>query len=302
MNVTRGIVGGNSISMRLARILLIAHFTALGFGLGGLLIALPHPELWVESPAAARVFDFGMRYAGSLHIMLGAAAMFAFGVALLGWRRTGIFFLASTALSLGAELLGTTSGLPFGDYAYTNFLGYKLFGHVPFSIPLSWFYLGFAAYLLGERLAGQFQRSRRPVWGVVFGVWLLVVWDLVLDPAMAHTEMPVRFWIWEETGAYLGMPLKNFGGWALTGLPFMAVSRLLWRRDAAITADHMWFPFAVYASNVGFAIALSASVGLWVPIILAVLLGLVPASLVLVRTTHASLASNQRTSPVLPPT
>ena len=107
-------------------------------------------------------------------------------------------------------------------------------GRVPFTIPLSWFYwfyLGLSAYLLGS--LGARARGLRPVawWGVALGGWFLTVWDLVLDPALAHESLPVRFWGWHETGPYFGMPLHNVAGWTALGLLFMAVSRLLWRSD-----------------------------------------------------------------------
>ena len=78
--------------MRLARALLVGHAVALVFGLAGMLIALPHPELWSASPLGQQAFAFGMQYAGPLHMVLGAAAMLAFGGAALGWRRTLLFF------------------------------------------------------------------------------------------------------------------------------------------------------------------------------------------------------------------
>jgi uncharacterized membrane protein len=269
--------------MRLARLLLIAHLGALAFGLAGLLVALPRPELWAGDPTAARVFAFGMRYAGSLHIVLGAAAMLAFGWATVGRRRTALFFALAVAASLAAELIGTATGWPFGDYAYTDFLGYKILGRVPFGIPLSWFYLGFAAYLLGGAAAPRFGLKPGAVWTVAIGAWLLTVWDLVLDPAMANEAMPVRFWEWRESGAYHGTPLKNFFGWAATGLAFMAPSRALWRADVALPPSCARFPFVVYAANVGFGMALAASVGLTGPILLAALLGLAPAAAALAR-------------------
>ena len=271
--------------MRLARLLFVAHLGALCFGLAGLLIALPHPELWAGDKRAARVFDFGMTYAGSLHIVLGAAAMFVFGVTAIGWRRTATFFACAVPISLASELIGTGTGWPFGNYAYTSFLGYKVAGHVPFSIPLSWFYVGFASVLLGSAIAAGRDLRPRGVWSVGLGVWFLTVWDLVLDPAMAHRSLAVRFWNWSETGPYFGMPIQNFIGWSATGLIFMSLARWLWRRGAGSSPDWvhlpMWFPFAVYAANTLFAMALSASVDLWLPIVLAALLGLVPATLAL---------------------
>jgi putative membrane protein len=282
--------------MRLARLLLIGHLAALAFGLAGLLIALPHPEWWAGDPTALRVFEFGMTYAGATHIIFGAAAMFVFAWFAIGPRQTLIFFAVSTVLSLSSELIGTGTGWPFGNYEYTSFLGYKVLDRVPFTIPLSWFYLGLAAYILGSVLAPRFG-SRQTFWSLVIGVWLLTAWDLVLDPAMADPSLRVQFWTWHETGPYFGMPVQNLVGWSLTGLLFMGLSRLLWRGDidAARAATTAWFPFTVYAANLVFAMALSLSAGLWPAAVLAVLAGLVPASFALrPRRPHALLPLGNR--------
>jgi putative membrane protein len=268
--------------MRLARLLLIGHLAALVFGLAGLLIALPHPEWWAGDLTALRVFEFGMTYGGATHIIFGAAAMFVFAWVTLGPRRTLIFFTISTVLSLASELIGTGTGWPFGNYEYTSFLGYKVLDRVPFTIPLSWFYLGLAAYILGSVLAPRFG-GRPTFWSLVISVWLLTAWDLVLDPAMADPSLRVQFWTWHETGPYFGMPVQNLVGWSLTGLLYMGLSRLLWRSDIdpARAATTIWFPFTVYAANLVFAMALSLSAGLWPAAVLAVLAGLVPASFAL---------------------
>jgi uncharacterized membrane protein len=259
--------------------LFAAHLAALVFGLVGLLIMLPHPALWASDPNAVKVFDWSMKYAGSLHILLGAATMLAVGALSLGRRRTAIFFVVATSLSLGSELIGTGTGWPFGNYAYTSFLGHKVLGRVPFTIPLSWFYMGLASYLLGSLLAARLGVRRRTAWSLALGVWFLTVWDLVLDPAMAHHALRVQFWHWDESGPYFGMPIKNFVGWSLTGLLFMAISRALWRRQLDSDALPMRFPLAVYAANVAFAMVLSAGVGLWLPILFAAALGVLPATL-----------------------
>ncbi len=265
--------------MTTTRTLFAGHLMALAFGLGGLLIALPHPELWAGSRFAAQVFGFGMNYAGSLHIILGAATMLAFGLVFLGLRRTLIFFVVTVSFSLSAELIGTGTGWPFGNYAYTDGLGFKVLGRVPFTIPLSWFSIGFSAFLLGSVLATTRFRRHRAFWSVAIGAYLLTVWDLVLDPAMAHPSMPIRFWTWFETGPYFGMPVQNFAGWTLTGILFMAASRALWRKDVSATEFPAWVPFGVYLANMVFAVALSLSVGLWQPTVAAVIFGCLPALL-----------------------
>ncbi|MBA2754618.1 MAG: carotenoid biosynthesis protein [Chloroflexia bacterium] len=265
--------------------LLAGHVMALVFGLGGLLIALPNPELWSDSATGRDVFDFGMTYAGSMHIIFGAAAVFALGMVALGWWRTAVFFVLSTGISLGSELVGTGTGWPFGNYEYTDFLGYKVLDRVPFTIPLSWFYMGLACYLAGvslARLIGRRWRVGTTALSIGLGVWFLVVWDMVLDPAMAHEDLMVQFWTWSETGPYFGMPAQNYVGWAATGLIYMVLSRAVWRRDPDPTAYPASFPALVYVANIVFASALSFSVGLWQPVVIAVMLALLPLLLGLV--------------------
>lgn len=264
--------------MRIARILLIGHLAALAFGLAGLLIALPNPQWWSGDPRALEVFNFGMSKGGATHILFGAAAMFAYAWVVIGKRKTLIFFAVSCLLSLTSELIGTGTGWPFGNYSYTDYLGYKVLDRVPFTIPLSWFYLGLAAYMLGTLLANRIG-GRLTFWSLFFGVWLLTAWDLVLDPAMADPSLLVKFWTWHESGPYFGMPIQNLVGWSVTGLLYMGISRMIWRQNmnAVDLAPTAWFPFAVYAANLIFAMFLSLGAGLWPPVVLALVAGMLPA-------------------------
>ncbi|MFL5657563.1 MAG: carotenoid biosynthesis protein [Ktedonobacteraceae bacterium] len=267
--------------MRTVKILFYFHLAALMFGLGGLLIALPHPELWDNNPFAVEVFNFGTRYAGSLHILFGAATMLFFGLLFVGTRKTLIFFVVATMIPLSMELLGTSTGFPFGPYSYTSFLGFKIAGLVPYSIPLSWFYMGFTSYILASGIVASLGTRYRTAWSLVLGIYFLTVWDLALDPAMASPRLPIHFWIWYQNGPYFGMPISNLVGWSLTGLIYMGISRLLWRTNLDAQRITVWLPFGIYAANTGFAIVLTLSAGLWIPVLMAVVLGLMPASLAL---------------------
>lgn len=260
-------------------VLLVSHLAALVFGLVGLLIMLPNPDLWAHDPRAVRVFDWSMENAGSTHIVFGALVMLVAGWRLIGGRKTLLFLVVSFSFSLGFELFGTGTGWPFGNYEYTDFLGAKVLGRVPWTIPLSWFYMGLASYLIAVVLANRFRPGQTGLWSVLIGAWLLTAWDLVLDPAMAHESLRVQFWIWEETGPYFGMPLKNFAGWSLTGLVFMALSRLAWREDAKIERSQLPVPAIVYGANMLFAMIISAAVGLWMPVLIALVVAAVPVVL-----------------------
>lgn len=262
--------------------LLVGHVAALVFGAVGLLIMLPHPNLWDGDPRAVRVFDLSMRYAGSLPIILGALTMLAYGLRAIGWRKTLTFAVAAYAISITSELVGTGTGWPFGNYAYTDFLGHKVIGRVPYTIPMSWFCMGFASYLLGSFVAARLGLRRRTLWSLALGAWFLTAWDLVLDPAMAHQSLHIQFWVWKQSGPYYGMPIKNLVGWSLTGLVFMSVSRLLWRENVDAERVPMTIPLLVYAANLAFAMAISGDVGLWAPVALALIVGFVPAAALVV--------------------
>jgi putative membrane protein len=160
---------------------------------------------------------------------------------------------------------------------------------VPYTVPLSWFYMGFASYLLAVRII-QRRSDAHAFWpGVLLGAWLLMAWDLVLDPAMASDRLTyIHFWVWKEHGAYFGMPLRNLAGWLGTGLAFIAVGRLLWGGPADARRIDPWLPFGIYAANVIWAMALSLSVGLWPTALAAIALSLLPAALA-VRPAPASL-------------
>ena len=261
----------------------VLHALALVLGLFGILIAIPHPELWAGRPGAAAFFAFALDKTGGTAMFLGALAMLAYGLWALGARRTLLFFFAATIVSAGAELTGTKTGWPFGGYEYTNFLGPKLLGRVPVAVPLSWFYMGFASFVLADAVAAQRRWRNRTLWSIVLGTWLLTAWDLVLDPSMAAPQMQyIHFWVWHESGPYFGMPLRNLAGWFATGLAFIAAGRLLWNERAAPVAPAA-LPFAVYAVNVAWSMVLSVSAGMWPTALAAVALALIPAALALRR-------------------
>ena len=268
---------------------IVLHALALALGLFGILIAIPHPELWAGRPADAAFFAFAVNKTGGTAMFLGAIAMLAYGFAALGLRRTLIFFFAATVISASAELTGTKTGWPFGGYGYTDFLGPKLLGRVPVAVPLSWFYMGFASFVLADAIAAQRAWRNRTLWSIVLGTWLLTAWDLVLDPSMAAPQMQyVHFWIWHESGAYFGMPPRNLAGWFATGLLFIAVGRLLWNERSPRAAPPVALPFAIYAVNVVWSMVLSVSAGMWPTAIAAIALALVPAALALQRTRSAT--------------
>jgi uncharacterized membrane protein len=254
------------------------HIASLVFGLAGLLLVLPNTAFIAQLPDfGQQAFRWSMAGGGAVYMISGAIAVSIYAYRNLGLWHWLSFMLPALMVSTGAELLGTSTGFPFGAYHYLTGLGYKISGLVPFTIPLSWFYLGFSAYLLAYMGLAGLGRLRVPV-AVALGSLLLTSWDFVLDPAMSQTTMP--FWAWDQPGAFFGMPYQNFAGWFGTGAVFMAVAAFLWSlKPQPLTRLPLALPLAVYLSNFAFAMVISLDGEIYFPILLGVLLGVLPAVL-----------------------
>jgi uncharacterized membrane protein len=265
------------------RFCLIAHVLSMAFGLAGLLLILPRPELVMSLPPAGQtLFQWGMAGGGVVYIIFGAAAVGLYSLRTLGLGATLGFLLPSVFLSLSSELLGTSTGFPFGHYHYLSGLGYKIAGLVPFTIPLSWFYLGLVSYVIARAgIAGGKGELNwvRQIGAIALGALLLTAWDFVLDPAMSQTSVP--FWEFEEVGAFFGMPYRNLAGWMGTGALFMSSAAFFWRKmPIQLERSELGLPLIVYLVNFAFGAIItvtSLDSRFWFPTSLAVLLGVVPA-------------------------
>lgn len=265
------------------RVCLIAHIVSMAFGLAGLLIVLPRPELVMSLPPGGQtLFQWGMAGGGVVYIIFGAAAVALYAYRTLGLGATLTFLLPSMFLSLGSELLGTSTGFPFGHYHYLSGLGYKIAGLVPFTIPMSWFYLGLVSYIIARAGLGSGKGEfnwMRQLGAIALGALLLTAWDFVLDPAMSQTSVP--FWEFEELGAFFGMPYRNLAGWMGTGALFMSVAAFCWRKTSIqFDRSELSLPLIVYLVNFAFGAIItvtSLDSRFWFPTLLAVLLGVFPA-------------------------
>lgn len=240
----------------LAALLAFTAMAAAGYAVFAL-----HPERLAGVPDAAVVYGYALRFFPPGHILAGVITL----AAILTRRTGGAWIPAALALyvvSLASEMLGTTAGVPFGPYRYTDGLGAKWFAHVPVLIPASWFMMALPSFALASRWVSSRRGPR-----VAAAAALLVSWDLALDPAMSKL-MP--YWVWENEGAYYGMPLLNLAGWYVTAVALMIaldrldVDRWLGRVPTAALAG-------IYAANLALPVIMAAAAGLWPAAVLAVI-------------------------------
>ncbi|MDZ8094971.1 MAG: carotenoid biosynthesis protein [Nostoc sp. DedQUE05] len=261
------------------RVCLIGHIASKAFGLVGMLLVVPNAEIIFNlSQVGETAVQLSMAGGGVVDIILGTVAVSIYAYRTLGLGTWLAFMLPSMFISLGSELLGTSTGFPFGDYSYLSGLGYKIAGLVPFTIPLSWFYVGLSSYLIART---GLKVAQKPSWGrhiaaIAVGALLFTCWDFALEPAMSQTSLP--FWYWEQPGAFFGTPYQNYIGWFGTSALFMSVAGLLWRNTSIkLERSQLNLPLVVYLTNFAFAAGLSLAAGFFIPVLLGLLLGIIPA-------------------------
>lgn len=144
------------------------------------------------------------------------SALLVFGFHAPRTSRFWLFFVSVATVGYLIELVGITTGFPFGAYHYGSGLGPKLLG-VPPVIGLNWALLVYCTGTVAARLVN-------PVWlRVVLGAALMVIIDLPIEPVAPFLD----FWHWDIGHA----PLLNFIGWWLFSIPLQALYSALIKKS-----------------------------------------------------------------------
>jgi putative membrane protein len=260
---------------RLAWGLLAAHAGLILFSTVAMLTVLTG-RVDVSGEPAATIMRVSYRFAGPTYVLLGTLAALTFVAHSTTWRTALTLGLTSSMMALGAETLGTSLGLPFGDYSYSEMLGFRVFGLVPFPIPISWFYMLLGSLVIVARLGiGRDDSRTRWRWAVAAGL-LMVAWDISMDPAMVKTG----HWMWGSgemfrnlpgwlndfftRDLFYGMPLSNWFGWLLTATVIARVMLAIVPPLQLQTAmSRSTLPLVLYLANGVMPVALCLRDGFW---------------------------------------
>lgn len=242
-----------------------------------------HGFLWLSLLVAiATVIGSGLLFGGvqnlppldynRLSTQLGIAlVVLGIGASLLhmahtqGWRAT-LWLLGICVVLAGAiELIGTLTGFPFGPYTYTDRMGPKFLGHVPYLIPPSWFMMLYPALHISFMLGV----SRR--WAPFSAAALLTLWDVAMDAAVSTSKInpgtaAFVYWFWEVDGAFYGMPLQNWLGWFATGALLSWIYLRVtpdWRESHALTPLGVWLVQGGAMAGLAFWIQRPVATALW---------------------------------------
>jgi putative membrane protein len=183
--------------------------------------------LLVGTAIAYPLTDGPARDAVSWSIVLLGSGVSVSHAAISRGARTGLGVLALVSVvAVLVEALGLATGVPYGEYSYSDALGPTMLG-VPFLVPLAWLMMAWPSWVLAARLAPRSRPAR-----VLVAAWVFAAWDVVLDPQMVQAG----YWRWAHPEPGLPgidtVPLTNLAGWLVAGLLLMTLLDLLVQRTA----------------------------------------------------------------------
>jgi len=141
-----------------------------------------------------------------------------------------IFFIICFAVGFAVELLGTSTGLLFGNYSYGNSMGPAI-KNVPVVIGINWFLIiyccGITINMLLERLSRKLEEmTGNPSPAVRFlslvtdAAMLSVFFDWIMEPAANK----LGYWTWGGNGS---APLYNYACWLVVSALLLLIFSFL---------------------------------------------------------------------------
>lgn len=124
------------------------------------------------------------------------------------WRKGFFIFTFIFTGGFLIELIGTKTGILFGNYEYGEVLGWKLMG-VSLIIGVNWY-----AIVLAASNIARFVRTGTFLQAIIAGL-LCVVLDIAIEPV----AVKYAFWIWEGGE----IPLFNYVTWFLFAVLFALI-------------------------------------------------------------------------------
>jgi putative membrane protein len=120
------------------------------------------------------------------------------------------------------EIIGVNTGLLFGNYAYGQVLGPKIYG-VPFLIGLNWFVIVYCAgalltqgvELVQSKLNIKFSGFSSSIFVIIGGASIATCFDFILEPV----AVKLHFWSWENGQ----VPLLNYLCWFIISAILLVV-------------------------------------------------------------------------------
>lgn len=163
------------------------------------------------------------------------------------------FFATAWTVGMAAEIVGTHTGILFGNYAYGNVLGPGILD-VPLLIGCNWFLTLRASSGIAARLLSAIDRkpgggnsptdARRTQWTLpLLGALLATFFDWVMEPVAVR----LGYWTWLGDGS---IPFLNYLTWFVVGWFLLSLA------DRLRLSDDNPFPARLYIIQLVFFLLL----------------------------------------------
>jgi isopentenyl-diphosphate delta-isomerase type 1 len=207
-------------------------------------------------------------YVSAVNVALFALPSFWAVRRWLGWRDGTILVVILGLYALAIEASAIVTGFPYGHFGYSDLLGFRIFGLVPWTVAFAWTPLMLGAYAVAANVfEGRFTR-------VIAATLLITLFDVVLDPGAVY----LGFWQYEGGGWFYGVPMSNFAGWLVSG----AIGAVILEAFTAYFRPLLPTPMQL-ASSVIFIIFFWSMIAVFAGLVWPVVIGLITfAALVLI--------------------
>jgi len=191
------------------------------------------------------------------HVVVGGLFVVTLLSAHSVWGRRAV---VASAIIIGigflVEVVGSSTGFPFGSYDYTSRLVPQVAG-VPLVVAFAWCAMALPAREVAVAILGQkATRSARVVGGAV----ALTAWDVFLDPHMVMEG----YWVWPDGGEFFGIPLTNYLGWLGVSAVLMVVLEVALPPRGAQHTPVVQYVAVALMETIGFVFFFGEpAVGLW---------------------------------------
>lgn len=130
------------------------------------------------------------------------------------WNKQFIFFSIFIFLfSFLIEMIGTNTGLLFGEYTYGPTLGIKLW-NTPLMIAVNWYIL-----VVGVGSVLSYFHIKNNILAATVGASILTLLDLLIEPIAIKFD----YWQWNN----ISVPLQNYLAWWILAFLFVLIFRRL---------------------------------------------------------------------------
>lgn len=216
-------------SPRLAAHLQIAHSLAWGFFLGAsaalfAVVAFGIGEAqireWAHGGDLQAALFACSRSLDAAWIALAAANTYLFAAKIEGLKTARPWTLLVLAGGAILSWLGAKTGAPFGPMAFTDNLGARIGGVLPWGVPFLWLVL-----VVNSRYVALLLRPRAAHWPLaIFTAATVALLEAAFEPVAAHVRF---YWLWQplKLDPNASAPWQNSAAWFCASLLFAGCFR-----------------------------------------------------------------------------